>query len=165
MLGVFGEPPPGCRADALFREKLSLRRAQQPLLGRGRLTLKRYAELPHLLVSQRRSGLAQSTLRFSGWGCRDIIALYVSHFLVAPLVVAQSDLVATLPRRQAPGRPTWLRLLPPPVALSGLRCRSYGISEPTKVRRTCGCEPKSSRAFVVELNARRSVVWFQPEAS
>jgi len=122
VLGVFGEPPPGCRADALFRENfLCVVRSGHPLLGRGRLTLKRYVELPHLLVSQRRSGPGAVDVALQRQGLSRHIALYVSHFLVAPLVVAQSDLVATLPARAAKLLAVrhGLRLLPPPVALSG----------------------------------------------
>ena len=49
------------------------------------------------------------------------MAIQTRHFLIAPLLVAQSDLVATVPRRLAERFATLLRLriLPPPVRLAG----------------------------------------------
>lgn len=122
VLGVFGEVPVGCHASELFHEGfLCVARRGHPQLGRGRLTLARYAALPHLLVAPRRSGPAAVDVALQKHGLSRRIALYVSHFLVAPLVVAESDLVATLPARAARllARSHNLMLWKPPVALSG----------------------------------------------
>ena len=49
------------------------------------------------------------------------VAVAVPHFLVAPLVLAETDLIATLPRRIAAAFApmTALALRPPPVAVTG----------------------------------------------
>lgn len=121
-LGVFGDVPVGCHATELFHEGFHcVVRRGHPQLSRGRLTLKRYAELPHLLVAQRRTGPGAVDLALQKHGLSRRVALYVSHFLVAPLIVAQSDLVATLPARAARLLAAHhdLMLLKPPVQLSG----------------------------------------------
>lgn len=124
VLGVFPEVPPGCQAEALFHEGfLCLVRSRHPALPgpRSRLTLKRYAELPHLLVAPRRSGPGAVDVALARHGLSRHVALYVSHFLVAPLLVAHSDMVATLPARAArllAARHN-LRLFKPPLELSG----------------------------------------------
>ena len=124
VLGVFSEVAVGCHASALFHESFLcvVRRGHPDFAGaRARLTLKRYAELPHLLVAPRRTGPGAVDVALARHGLSRHIALYVSHFLVAPLIVAQSDLVATLPARAARllAARHDLRLFKPPVELSG----------------------------------------------
>jgi DNA-binding transcriptional LysR family regulator len=122
VLGVYSEAPVGCHLAPLFQEGfLCVVRRGNPALGKGRLTLKRYAALPHLLVAPRRSGPGAVDVALQKQGLSRRVALYVSHFLVAPLIVAQSDLVATLPARAARLLAAHhdLLLMKPPVALSG----------------------------------------------
>jgi DNA-binding transcriptional LysR family regulator len=93
-----------------------LLRRNHPGVGRG-LTLKRYLELGHVLASprSRRGGLVDQALQKRGLSRR--VHVIVPHFAAAPFVVAQTDLVATLPRGVA--RPFAkmldLRLFPPPI--------------------------------------------------
>ena len=65
---------------------------------KGKLTLQRIAALDHLLVSPRggRQGIVDAQL--GRLGLTRPVALSVPHFLMAPAVVAESDLIATLPR-------------------------------------------------------------------
>lgn len=124
VLGVFSEVAAGCHAAALFHESFLcvVRRDHPAFSGKHpRLTLKRYAELPHLLVAPRRSGPGAVDAALAKHGLSRRVALYVSHFLVAPLVVAQSNLVATLPARAARllAASYDLRLFKPPLELQG----------------------------------------------
>jgi DNA-binding transcriptional LysR family regulator len=76
-------------------------RAGHPL-SRGRLTLERYCAAEHVLVSPQREGFAGTvdTVLARAKRARRV-ALSVPHFLVVPTVLAQSDLLATLPERFA----------------------------------------------------------------
>jgi DNA-binding transcriptional LysR family regulator len=102
VLGVFPEVPPGCHIQKLFSEGfLCAVRRGHPALSRGPLTLPQYAALPHLLVAPRRSSPGAVDTLLEKHGLSRHVAMYVAHFLVAPLVVAKSDLVVTLPTRAA----------------------------------------------------------------
>jgi len=74
-----------------------LRRAHPALPAR--LTLKSFARLRHLLVSPEGEGVALVDDVLGKAGLSREIALRIPHFLVAPTLVASSDMVATLPRR------------------------------------------------------------------
>lgn len=65
----------------------------------SRWTLKSFARLRHLLVSPEGEGTALVDHVLAKAGLSREIALRIPHFLVAPALVASSDLVATLPRR------------------------------------------------------------------
>jgi DNA-binding transcriptional LysR family regulator len=76
----------------------------------SRLTLKAFARLRHLLVSPEGDGPALVDGVLSKAGLSREIALRVPHFLVAPNLVASSDMVATLPRRVVASSPMSGRL-------------------------------------------------------
>src|SRR5262249_41269772 len=67
----------------------------------GELSAEVFAALPHLLVAPRNTGPGVVDRLLGERGLSRKIALQVPHFLVAPLVVAESDLVVTLPERVA----------------------------------------------------------------
>ena len=66
--------------------------------GRG-LSLGRYLELDHLLVANPGYGPGVVDHLLAERGLSRRVAMRVPHFLVAPAIVAQTDLVLTLPRR------------------------------------------------------------------
>lgn len=112
----------GFRRHTLLEEdfRCAVRR-DHPGVGR-RLSLQRYAALPHLLVSPRGGGgkgIVDQVLEERGLERR--IAMNIPHFLVAPLVVAGSDMVVTLPTRVAEPMASRyrLKLFRPPVAIPG----------------------------------------------
>lgn len=88
---------------------------------RKELDLETFTGLPHALISPggKPGGLVDDALALKG--LRRRIALTVPHFLVAPLVVASSDLVITLATRVARtfAAMTPLEIRKPPLALPG----------------------------------------------
>lgn len=101
-LGVFMSLPPGFRKKVLAKERFQcVVRAGHPALRKGALTLEAFAKLSHVLAAPRRSGPAAVDNLLAERGLSRHIALVVSHFLVVPLVVAETNLVATLPARAA----------------------------------------------------------------
>lgn len=117
--GVFDVLPAGFQQERLFVERFCcVVRADHPAAGK-RLSLRRYAELPHLLIAPRGTpgGTVDTALAAHGLSRR--VAVAVPHFLLAPAVLAGSDCVVTmserLARRLAPLGS--LCLFPPPLAL------------------------------------------------
>lgn len=112
--------PSGCYQRPLFDESFATAmRAGHPA-ARGRLTLDRFCALDHLLVAPRGTagGFVDDALAAIGRTRR--VAVAVPHFLVAPAVVAATDLVVTLPARiiAAVARSHRLASRPPPLALA-----------------------------------------------
>ncbi|MCA9590042.1 MAG: LysR family transcriptional regulator [Myxococcales bacterium] len=118
--------PAGLRAKPLWRERLvCVVREGHPVTA-SRLTLEGYArDLDHLLVAPRGAtrGIIDRVLEEHGLARR--IALVVAHHVVAPFVVARTDLVVTISRQVALtfSRLLPLRVLAPPVGLE-----EYGVT-------------------------------------
>jgi DNA-binding transcriptional LysR family regulator len=112
---------PGVRTRRLFDERfVCIVRKGHPALGK-RWTLERFLELDHALIapSGRPGGAVDDALAKRGLSRR--VALLVPHFLAAPFVIAQTDLVLTLPERVAMtfAKTLPLELLPPPFPVPG----------------------------------------------
>jgi DNA-binding transcriptional LysR family regulator len=101
-------------------EFVSLLRADHPL-AHQRLTLARFVALGHVLISPQGRGEASVDVALRQLGLTRRIALRVPHFLSAPLVVAESDLIVTLPARVAAALAGNERLIVrrPPLAVPG----------------------------------------------
>jgi DNA-binding transcriptional LysR family regulator len=113
--------PAGIRSVQLFRERfVCLLRKDHPI-GRRKLTLERFTSLQHVLVAPRGKAGSAVDDALAAKGLRRRVAAMVPHFLVAPLIVAQTDLVLTLPERTARkfAELLSLRLVAPPVELTG----------------------------------------------
>lgn len=125
VIGVFGarELEPGLRSGALLTDRLvSVVRTGHPLT-RGRLTPARFAAARHALVAPRGSPGGPLDEALAARGLHRRIAVMLPHFVVAPHVVAGTDLVLTLAARLAR---TFVGLLPlrilePPVPLPAVR--------------------------------------------
>ncbi|MGK3962918.1 LysR family transcriptional regulator [Sorangium sp. So ce118] len=121
---VIGPPRRGWPDDLyvrpLFEERFRCVVRRDHPAARGRLTLDRYCALSHLLVAPRGTpgSLVDDALAALGRGRR--IAATVPHFLVAPHVIAATDLMATLGGRivDATAAPLGLAALPPPLELA-----------------------------------------------
>ena len=96
-------------------------RRDHPRVGKT-LSLRRFCELPHVLVSPalQTRGAVDAALARAGASRR--IAVRVPSFLAAPLLVAQSELVAVVPRRvgEHAVRRHQLRMLPLPLEVPAL---------------------------------------------
>ncbi len=92
------EMPPGLYRESLFLDPLvCVVRARHPGVGRT-LTLGTYLELSHLKISPSgTSGPSTLDKVLLQLGLQRRIGLTVAFFNVAPLIVSEGDLVATLP--------------------------------------------------------------------
>jgi DNA-binding transcriptional LysR family regulator len=119
MIGFYDQLPPHHRQSLLFDEEyVCIVRKGHPQVGK-RLTLARYLELEHVLVSQRADAQGSVDRALAAQGKRRRVAARVSHFLMVPMLVARTNLVAALSRRVVTplAAPLELRLLPPPLPL------------------------------------------------
>jgi DNA-binding transcriptional LysR family regulator len=124
-VGAMFDARPGLRERKLFTERFAcLVRKDHPEVGEE-LSLETYVKLPHVLIAPRgRPGSFVDTA-LGKLGLSRRVALKVPHYLVAPHVVAETDMVLTLPERLArsfAGRLD-VRILPPPVEVSGFAIR------------------------------------------
>jgi DNA-binding transcriptional LysR family regulator len=110
--------PPSVVWRSLFSEGFLclLRRGHPVLRKKGGLTLERFLELPQVMVAPGGSPGSPLDDALAQLGRQRRVAVRVPSFLVSPLVIAESDLIATLPerlaRRVARYLPVVLRPLP-----------------------------------------------------
>src|SRR5688572_1696397 len=119
MLGYYGALPAGHHEEPLFQEEyVCIVRRSHPAVGR-RLTLKRYLELSHVLVTQLPGGLGSVDAALGRLGLSRRVGARVSHFLMVPHLVAVTDMAAALSRRVAEPAVKHLKLsqFAPPLAL------------------------------------------------
>lgn len=119
-IGVFANPSKRLRSHALLTSPFVCAMRQGHPLAARRLTLERYIQAKHLLVTLtgESTGLIDPLLQQQGLKRR--IALTVNQFAVAPRIIAQSDLIAVLPTRivQVSEWADQLHLVPLPVKLA-----------------------------------------------
>jgi len=118
-IGVFGDAPAGMRTEPLWAETFACVVRRRGPGTRGPFDLERYLARPHLLVAPRgRPGSIVDDLLAQGQ-LRRRIAVVVPHFLVAPAIVATSDLVWTAPAglARAFAESYALAIRPPPLAI------------------------------------------------
>lgn len=121
-VGMFEDLPPDVHQQALFTDRfVCLVREGHPAAGGG-LTLAQYGATPHVLVGARgnkpNSGIVDRLL--AEHGIKRRVARTVPHFLIAPFIVASSDVIVTLSERLAQRLVPLLgglQILEPPLAL------------------------------------------------
>jgi DNA-binding transcriptional LysR family regulator len=119
MLGFYDKLPARHREQRLFEDEyVCVVRRRHPLV-KSKLTLQRYLELSHVLVSARSDSPGSVDRALAALGKQRKVGARVSHFLSVPVLVAQTDFVAALDRRVAEvfARPLGLKLFAPPLAL------------------------------------------------
>lgn len=111
--------PPGLHCRSLFHERYVLAgRAGHPGLA-GALSLERFAELEHAIVSPDGGGFAGVTDQaLASLGLQRRVVLSVPHFLFLRAALMQTDLVAMVPLRLVQGEPG-LMLAEPPLPVPG----------------------------------------------
>jgi DNA-binding transcriptional LysR family regulator len=87
--------------------------------ARGRLTLERYLAFPHVLVAPRGTPGSLVDDALARLGARRRVAVRVQHFMSAPFVLTDSDLLLTCPKMVVAFASEWLPLAvkQPPVVL------------------------------------------------
>ena len=99
LVGNFPPPPPHMEEQLLYRDGfVCAARVNHPAF-RKTLTLKRYVSMEHVQVSTRGEphGAVDAVLDASGVARKVVIT--VGHFLIAPLLLQSTDLLATEPCR------------------------------------------------------------------
>lgn len=125
-LGTFPHIPAGLRAEELFQDEfVCLVRKGHPVAGRRRPSVAQFADLDHVLVTSPSDDLGPVDHALARLGRGRRIAAYVPHFLVAPHIVAETDLVLTTGRRIATrvARPLGLHSFAPPLPLAPFSVR------------------------------------------
>jgi DNA-binding transcriptional LysR family regulator len=125
MIGFFDELPREHLESLLFEEEyVCIVRRGHPRVGR-RLTLARYLELGHVLVSQQRDSPGSVDRALAKLGKERHVALRVSHFSIVPVLVGRTDLVAAISRRAVLPfvKALGLSVHPPPLPLPRSRIR------------------------------------------
>lgn len=118
-LGTFVDQAPGLERRTVFEDGfVCVVRKDHPVI-RGRLTLKRYAEASHILVSAPGEGPGMADVALAAHGLSRRVAVRVPHFLVAPGLVGESDHLLTLAGRLAERATVQggLRIMRPPLEL------------------------------------------------
>lgn len=110
----------------LFEEQFVVaQRAGHPR-GRGPLTLDEYCALDHVLISAEGggfSGLVDDTLAMTNRRRR--VTVSVQTYALAPLIVANSDCLCTLPRRFLAKYAAAIEVIEPPFALNDLGLTAF----------------------------------------
>jgi DNA-binding transcriptional LysR family regulator len=119
VLTVDNQTPRAAKRETLFAEGFTcmVRRGHPEI--KQRLSLKRYLAQRHLVIapSGTPGSLVDTALERRGLERR--VALRVTNFLIAPVVVSETDLINTMPTRLARhlAKTYPLRLFPPPLEL------------------------------------------------
>lgn len=118
-IGFEHDVPASLERRELLRDRfVCVVRRGHPRVGK-RLTLRRYVELPHVLVSSRGPVTGVADVALARRGLARTIAVTVPHFMVAPQVVRRGNAIATLAERIATLAPAGLRLFEPPLEIPG----------------------------------------------
>ncbi len=123
VVAQFGnpEPPRGIRSRDIISDRfVCVVREDHPVVKK-RLSLEDFVALPHALVAPRGEGGSIVDSALGRLGMKRRVAVEIPHFLVAPHVVRETDLLLTLAERVARSLAPLLglRQIPPPLELPG----------------------------------------------
>ena len=128
VAGHYPDPPATLRSRFLFEEKaVCVVRADHPCLGR-RWDLDAYLRYGHIDLAAHTSHFSKSIDRaLAGLNRTRVVSLTMSSYLAAPFVVADSDLIATLPLSVARtfAAHTHIAVLDAPLPLPALNISLY----------------------------------------
>jgi DNA-binding transcriptional LysR family regulator len=120
-IGTYGDTVEPFRSQPMFEERFVCAVRKGHPAVRRRLTLARFVALGHVLVAPHGhpGGIVDRLLAERGLARR--VVTTTPHFLIAPILVAHSDLVATLPERVARQLASFLPLAihAPPLDVPG----------------------------------------------
>ncbi|MEL7141179.1 MAG: LysR family transcriptional regulator [Cyanobacteria bacterium J06573_11] len=121
ICGLFPEKVDQHKQQKLFSEKfVAVCRIGHPDI-KNKLSLKTFVKAHHLLVSVKEDRKGRIDSLLAKKNLQRHIAVSVPHFLVAPGIVAQSDLITTMTERVARAfmQPYRLQLFPLPLSVKG----------------------------------------------
>lgn len=123
MVGQLGAPslPPGLRFQRVVADRFVCVVREGHPVTKKRLTLDEFVSLSHALVSPRGATGSVVDTALEALGRKRRVAVEVPHFLVAPHVVRETDVVLTLAQRVAEKLAPLLglRRIAPPLELPG----------------------------------------------
>lgn len=114
---------PGVRSELLFEEdNVCIASSNHPTI-KSRLSIRQYASARHAAVFYKTEGPGVIDTVLAQKGLARDLAVLAPHFASVPFLVAESDLIATLPRRLASrfSRALKLQILPIPFTLPPFR--------------------------------------------
>lgn len=123
IAGNFPKPPAHMREELLYEEDFICAGRGDHSGLEGTIDLDRYLSLRHLQVSMKGSPSGYVDAVLAEKGLKRNVAVTVGHFLMAPMLVDASDLIATEPHRLfAPlASRLPLNLFPPPIDIPPFR--------------------------------------------
>ena len=109
------------REPAIEESFVGIARRGHPAFRRKQITAANWAALPHLLVSPRGENSGEADEHLGKLGLKRRVVAVVPHFLAAPIIVANSDLVMLTTRRVARhfARKLDLTMFKPPIPMRG----------------------------------------------
>jgi DNA-binding transcriptional LysR family regulator len=112
-------PPAHLNCHLLFSDRMACMVRQNHPLIRKAPSLEEYVSVPHMLISRTGSNMGVIDQKLTELGLDRRIKLIVPHFLSAPLIVAETDMVLSLPYRIAEQfkRFAPLEIFPVPIEL------------------------------------------------
>jgi DNA-binding transcriptional LysR family regulator len=94
-------PPAHLQSQYLFSDKMAcVVRQDHPLISKPP-SLEEFVAVPHMLISRTGSNVGIIDQKLAELGLERRIKLIVPHFLSAPLIVAKTDMILSLPYRIA----------------------------------------------------------------
>ena len=118
----FSEAPARIAREPVIEESfVGIARRGHPAFRRKRMTAANWAALPHLLVSPRGENSGEADEHLAKLGLKRRVVAVVPHFLAAPIIVANSDLVMLATRRVARrfAKKLDLMMFRPPIPMPG----------------------------------------------
>lgn len=118
-VGVAGQTERALQTRLLFSDPLRVVARRGHPLAKGRMSVRAYAEAPHILVSPRQEAGSLVTRALAAAGYARRVALEVPYFSLVPSLVVGSDRIATVPERMARAFAAQhpLQVLTPPLPL------------------------------------------------
>jgi len=112
-------PPAHLNGHLLFSDRMACVVRQNHPLIRKAPSLDEYVSVPHMLISRTGSNMGVIDQKLTELGLERRIKLIVPHFLSAPLIVAETDMILSLPYRIAEQfkRFAPLEIFPVPIEL------------------------------------------------
>lgn len=129
-IAYFREIPESLHSRTLFEERYCCLARRNHPSAKGRLTLARYVDLDHIVMTPYITGRVDGELAERGLARR--VALAIPNFLLIPELVARTDLVATIGERVARHFAERLRLTVLPLPLPLERVRIAMVWHPRK---------------------------------